>query len=66
MNISYDKIYEDTHKLIKTHGSSNPKILLEERGVYLIPFPNKTKLTNTIQIIIKNASITILPSFLLF
>ena len=54
MNISYDKIYEDTHKLIKTHGSSNPKILLEERGVYLIPFPNKTTLLGMYKIIKRN------------
>lgn len=54
MNISYNIIYEDTKDLIKRHNSSDPKIILKERGVYLIPFSSKTKLLGMYKIIKRN------------
>lgn len=40
----YDKIYQDVIKLIKKHGTNNPKTILKERGVQILPFPQATKL----------------------
>lgn len=51
MSLSYDKIYEDTKRLIRDHGSRDPKEILEERGVHLIAFRENTKLLGMYTII---------------
>lgn len=38
MPVSYDKIYSDTKNLIRKHKSREPKEILENRGVFLLPF----------------------------
>ena len=52
MAYSYDQIYEDVLDLIKTHGSRDPREILEERGVHLIPFKEDTKLLGMYKIIL--------------
>lgn len=51
MAYSYDQIYEDVLDLIKTHGSRDPREILEERGVHLIPFKEDTKLLGMYKIL---------------
>lgn len=52
MTYSYDQIYEDALDLIKTHATRDPKEILEERGVHLIPFKDNTKLLGMYKIIL--------------
>lgn len=51
---TYDKIYEDTQKLIKKYKSRDPKDILESRGVFLIPFETPTTLLGMYKIIKRN------------
>lgn len=52
MAYAYDQIYEDVLDLIKIHGTRDPKEILEERGVHLIPFKEDTKLLGMYKIIL--------------
>lgn len=54
MSVSYDQIYLDTKNLIKSHKSRDPKEILENRGVFLIPFSSRTKLLGMYKIIKRN------------
>lgn len=54
MPVSYDKIYLDTKNLIKKHKSRDPKEILENRGVFLLPFSTRTKLLGMYKIIKRN------------
>ena len=51
MAYSYDQIYEDVLDLIKTHKTRDPRQILEERGVHIIPFKENTKLLGMYKII---------------
>lgn len=54
MTYSYDQIYEDALDLIKIHGTRDPRSILEERGVHLIPFKEDTKLLGMYKIILES------------
>lgn len=51
MAYSYDQIYEDVLDLIKTHKTRDPRQILDERGVHIIPFKENTKLLGMYKII---------------
>lgn len=48
------KIHTDIQKLIAQHGTRDPRLILEERKVNLIPFDKNTKLLGMYKIIIRN------------
>ena len=54
MTYSYDQIYEDALDLIKIPGTRDPRSILEERGVHLIPFKEDTKLLGMYKIILES------------
>lgn len=54
MPVSYDQIYLDTKNLIKKYKSRNPKEILEDRGVFLLPFSTRTELLGMYKIIKRN------------
>lgn len=54
MSLSYDKIYEDSKNLIKTHKTRDPRQILEDRGVFLIPFKSPTQLLGMYKVIKRN------------
>lgn len=54
MPVSYDKIYSDTKNLIRKHKSRDPKEILENRGVFLLPFSTRTQLLGMYKIIKRN------------
>lgn len=54
MAISYDKIYKDTVKLYRQHGTRNPKTILENRGVNFVAFNQNTKLLGMYKVIKRN------------
>lgn len=47
-------IYNDVQQLIRTHGTRDPKTILQERHVTLIPFEAKTKLLGMYKVILRN------------
>lgn len=47
-------IYKDVKKLIAHHGTRDPRTILEERNVTLIPFKEKTKLLGMYKVILRN------------
>lgn len=55
MILSYNKIFEDTKKLIKKHDSRNPREILINRKVNIIPFSSQTKLLGMYKIIKRNS-----------
>ncbi|WP_296112451.1 ImmA/IrrE family metallo-endopeptidase [uncultured Anaerococcus sp.] len=54
MSYSYDKIYEDVLDLINTHQSRDPRDILENRGIHLIPFNKDTKLLGMYKVILES------------
>ncbi|NMA50030.1 MAG: ImmA/IrrE family metallo-endopeptidase [Tissierellia bacterium] len=54
MAISYDKIYKDTMKLYRQHGTRDPKTILENRGVNFVAFNQNTKLLGMYKVIKRN------------
>ncbi len=51
MSRRYDGIYADVKKLAAVHGTTDPRVILEEREVVLLPFKGKTKLLGMYTII---------------
>lgn len=54
MNHKISTIYEDVQDLIELHGTRDPKVILEERDVTLIPFKEETRLLGMYKIILRN------------
>ncbi len=54
MAISYDEIYEDACRLVKTYNTRQARAVLEERGVVLIPFSKATKVLGMYKVIKRN------------
>lgn len=50
----YDEIYNTALYLKRKHNTSNPKQILEDRGVFIIPFRSKTKLLGMYTVIKRN------------
>ena len=50
----YDFILKKALNLINSHSTNNPKVILKELGVNLIPFKSKTKLLGMYTIIKRN------------
>lgn len=47
----YDRIYEDVQDLIARHGGNDPRAILSERGVELMPFCGPTRLLGMYKIL---------------
>ncbi|MGB4626307.1 MAG: hypothetical protein WBI36_00605, partial [Erysipelotrichaceae bacterium] len=54
MNQKRNLIYNDVQKLIAHHGTRDPRTILQERNVTLIPFKEKTKLLGMYKVILRN------------
>ena len=54
MNQKRSLIYNDVQKLIAHHGTRDPRTILKERNVTLIPFSKKTKLLGIYKVILRN------------
>ncbi|MGF3076888.1 ImmA/IrrE family metallo-endopeptidase [Facklamia sp. P12955] len=54
MNKQRKTIYKDVKKLIAHHGTRDPRTILEERKVTLIPFKENTKLLGMYKVILRN------------
>lgn len=54
MNQKQNLIYNDVQKLIAHHGTRDPRTILQERNVTLIPFKEKTKLLGMYKVILRN------------
>lgn len=54
MNERKTAIYNDVQKLIARHGTRNPRTILEERNVKLIPFDSNTKLLGMYKVFKRN------------
>lgn len=54
MNKRKTIIYNDVQKLIAHHGTRDPRTILEERNVTLIPFKENTKLLGMYKIFLRN------------
>ncbi|NLW53132.1 MAG: ImmA/IrrE family metallo-endopeptidase [Tissierellia bacterium] len=50
----YDDIYHKAISIIRHHQTTNPKQILEDRGVNIIPFRSKTKLLGMYTVIKRN------------
>lgn len=55
MTISYNQIFKDSQKIIETYGTRNPRDILEERNVKIIPFSTDTKILGMFKIIKRNS-----------
>lgn len=51
----YDTLYADAQRLAVRHGTHDPRRILEERNVVLLPFKRKTKLLGMYTIIQRNS-----------
>lgn len=54
MNQQKTLIYKDVKKLIAHHGTRDPRVILQDRNVKLIPFKENTKLLGMYKIILRN------------
>ncbi|HZJ69177.1 MAG: ImmA/IrrE family metallo-endopeptidase [Tissierellia bacterium] len=54
MNQQRKMIYKDVQKLIAHHGTRDPRTILEERNVKLIPFKESTKLLGMYKVFKRN------------
>ena len=54
MPVSYDQIYQDAQSLIKKYKTRDPREILENRGVFILPFSDRTKLLGMYKVIKRN------------
>lgn len=54
INQQRNLIYKDVQKLIAHHGTRDPRCILKERKVSLIPFKESTKLLGMYKVILRN------------
>ena len=54
MKATYDDIYKDVQQIIRECETRNPKEIIKQRGIHLVPFPYNTTVLGMYKVIHRN------------